>query len=659
MMTLDRAWDSLVTITLQSGLLCLMAAAGLLLLRKAAAASRHLLLLMMMSALLTVPLLSLFLPHWQVRWPRSAPEPPHQFVRPVLPLVQIPEHYGRVGVRGRQQQRSALAPVTAVGPVSSVVPPEPLSAGGEPTPSSAAVASAAEVRPARTPLGQTSVCKKALLAVWLLGCVVALLRLLAGLLGTRRVTAREAVADPALSRMVMQVQTELGFGRPVEVRHSVAEIRLPVPLTWGLLRPTLLLPPTFLEWPPERRRMVLLHELAHIQRADWLVQVLVQITRALYWFHPLVWWTTRRLQEESERACDDTVLLTGVAPSAYAETLLEVLRTMNRPKTSAFSLPSMLSMARPPIEARLRAILSPQRRQKPPRTVTLLGCAATAVCALALASVQVGAGPAPISHTVSSLFASMNAASAHAGVPSPPQTTAHLRLASTQTSAEKQRTLLRKLGDKDDAAGLRQRLDAMEKRLAQNQQENARLRQQLKTLTAQQRSRVMSRALEAAPSEAELSALNTVLRDMKQQQALLQTQANLSEDLYRNGAATREESFQQQAEMEALKLSVDAIKQQIDALKAGHRPSAKEQRRNQLLLRQAALKAHLRAAQDKLSLTKERHKAGTVSSSELTAAEQEVARLQVEIDELMLELSRPGASARPFDPFNGYLGIAY
>ncbi len=306
------------------------------------------------------------------------------------------------------------------------------------------------------------------------------------------------------------------------------------------------------------------------------------------------------------------------------------------------------------------AILSPQRRQKPPRTVTLLASAATAVCALALASVQVGAGPAPISHTVSSLFALINAASAHASVPSQPQNTAHLRLASTQTSAEKQRTLLRKLGDKDDATLLRQRLDAMEKRLAQNQQENATLRQQLRTLAAQQqRSKVMSKALEAAPSDAELSALKTVLRDMKQQQALLRTQANLSEDLYRNGSATREESFQQQAEMEAFKLSVDAIKQQIDALKAGHRPSAKEQSRNQLLLRRAALKAHLRAAQDKLTLTKERHKAGAVSGSELTAAEQAVARLQVEIDELMLELSRPGASARPFDPFNSPLGKAF
>src|SRR5205823_6244086 len=110
-------------------------------------------------------------------------------------------------------------------------------------------------------------------------------RLLIGIVGTRRLKSQEILTSTPLLPLLTQVQREMGVRRAVAVRQTVPDAPIVVPLTWGWLRPTLLLPTPFLTWPEERLRMILLHELAHIQRADWLFQILAQLTCAVYWFH--------------------------------------------------------------------------------------------------------------------------------------------------------------------------------------------------------------------------------------------------------------------------------------------------------------------------------------------------------------------------------------
>ena len=74
-----------------------------------------------------------------------------------------------------------------------------------------------------------------------------------------------------------------------------------MPFTYGLLRPVIVLPASADEWTTDRRRSVLLHELAHVRRRDLLTNAIVQLACAVYWFHPLVRLAGRHVRIEAER----------------------------------------------------------------------------------------------------------------------------------------------------------------------------------------------------------------------------------------------------------------------------------------------------------------------------------------------------------------------
>ena len=108
-------------------------------------------------------------------------------------------------------------------------------------------------------------------------------------------------------------------------------------------------------WSEERRRVVLAHELAHIGRGDWLVQILAELCCAMYWFNPIFWMARNRLNRESEHACDDIVLNLGVDGSDYAAHLLAVARAS---QMAGRRWSPTVSMARPShLEQRFAALL--------------------------------------------------------------------------------------------------------------------------------------------------------------------------------------------------------------------------------------------------------------------------------------------------------------
>lgn len=157
-----------------------------------------------------------------------------------------------------------------------------------------------------------------------------------------------------------------------------------MPFACGMLRPTIVLPAECEGWSLDRRRAVLLHELAHVRRRDLVGHTLGRLACAFYWFHPLVWTAARALRSESERACDDLALSCGTRAADYAEHLLDIVTSIRRDATPSVAL----AMARrKEFEGRMLAILDPHlRRSSPSRAQS-----AALIGSLALVAVVVGA----------------------------------------------------------------------------------------------------------------------------------------------------------------------------------------------------------------------------------------------------------------------------
>lgn len=161
-----------------------------------------------------------------------------------------------------------------------------------------------------------------LCALWLAGTAIVLLRLLYGWIAVARLArSSELIRDPEWLMLAEDARRRLHISRRIVLRRAAQP---GTPLTWGTLRPTLLLPRGCDAWPSSHRRGVLLHEMAHVRQNDCLIQIVGQLIAAALWFHPLIWVALHRLHEVREEACDARVLAAGVARSDYAECLLRI-----------------------------------------------------------------------------------------------------------------------------------------------------------------------------------------------------------------------------------------------------------------------------------------------------------------------------------------------
>jgi len=230
---------------------------------------------------------------------------------------------------------------------------------------------------------------------WLAGLVVLTARLLAGLAGLRRVRARATpVADERLVPMLRAAKAELRVTRPVRLLFDDAPVG-----TWGVWRPCIVVPAAAAAWDDERVRAVLAHELAHVQRFDWPVQLAAEALCAAFWFNPLAWLVARRLREEGERACDDVVLGTGLVDHDYATHLFDIARAARGPVLRAAMPMARLSS----LEGRIAAMLNPALDRRVPSRVFRVVAAALLLLAASAGVVRLTAqqaGPAPLQGTV-------------------------------------------------------------------------------------------------------------------------------------------------------------------------------------------------------------------------------------------------------------------
>jgi bla regulator protein BlaR1 len=192
------------------------------------------------------------------------------------------------------------------------------------------------------------------MVAWALGAGLVGLRLVAGLVAVSRARRRPLLPDGALRE---RLETFIGDRRARLLLGESGQS----PMTWGWLRPALMMPPEAETWPTDRLQSVVRHEMAHVERFDWLTQTAARLVCALYWFHPGAWLMARWMERESERAADDLVISQGCSPETYAEHLVAVARAV-RLGRSAMTV-SMAS--RGPIRDRLTAVLAGDRNRRP------------------------------------------------------------------------------------------------------------------------------------------------------------------------------------------------------------------------------------------------------------------------------------------------------
>ncbi len=151
-----------------------------------------------------------------------------------------------------------------------------------------------------------------LFIIWVIGVVLIAIKICRGFFGMKLLMrATENEKTSSFKNLSIRVAT-----------HP----KINIPVTCGLFNPLIILPEDYLNWPEEQKQAILCHEAAHVTRRDNITNFISQITTAIYWFNPLVWWAQNEMRINREKACDDYVLHTDIKPSSYAYILFNAIR---------------------------------------------------------------------------------------------------------------------------------------------------------------------------------------------------------------------------------------------------------------------------------------------------------------------------------------------
>lgn len=188
----------------------------------------------------------------------------------------------------------------------------------------------AERKPAQLQLQWTAW----LALAWLLGASVMLGRASVKVAGAEQLRRScQPLNDPRINELVAEARRAVQLTR--QVRIAVTN-QITSPAVVGVLVPTLILPLSLITTlTPEQLRFILLHELAHIRRGDYLANLFQLFAEALFFFNPAVWWLSHQIRREREACCDALAIELSGAPADYARTLVSVAETMLTPSPTA------------------------------------------------------------------------------------------------------------------------------------------------------------------------------------------------------------------------------------------------------------------------------------------------------------------------------------
>lgn len=212
--------------------------------------------------------------------------------------------------------------------------------------------------------------------LWAAGLCCFLLRLGLGIAAAMQLSSTAlSYPDEPLLPALRRIAVQLGVHRPVRLLRSA---RVQVPVVTGWLRPAVLLPVSALAGlSPEQVEVILAHELAHIRRHDYLVNILQSVMEALLFFHPATWWISRQIRQQRELCCDDMAASLTGDRAAYARALyLLAERRFHAPAVTLSSNGGFLTMR---IQRLLKPAHNPQGAAAMPALALLLIAAAALI----------------------------------------------------------------------------------------------------------------------------------------------------------------------------------------------------------------------------------------------------------------------------------------
>ncbi len=331
-------------------------------LRRTSAAVRHMMWGGVFVCLLILPVASVLIPVWEI---------------PLLPDA-IEQCSSEAAAPPQDMKPGAAAPIAALELSSGLNTSEPPN-----------VADSNYYETENTAYDLLPLAGLALAVIWLFGCIFGLARLAVDVILVKRIQSGSKIAaNASWDAIKNEICAYLNVDVAIEVRLGRA---VPMPMTYGLLKPVILLPAAAENWPLARRRSVLLHETAHIKRRDYATNLLAGIVGAVYWFHPLVHIAQSHMKQTREHACDDYVIRSGVGNCDYAEHLLAIAAATGRKQQA---LQTALAMSeKEKLRGRLEHIISNNvARSAVSRRGMMLAAIATALILIPVSQVHLKGG---------------------------------------------------------------------------------------------------------------------------------------------------------------------------------------------------------------------------------------------------------------------------
>ena len=236
-----------------------------------------------------------------------------------------------------------------------------------------------------------------LVQIWFLGAMMFLVRLATSLADIRNLRQKKHETVESHWEEVLEKQLQsLKMSKPVQLLKS---IHVDMPMTYGVLKPVILIPAAlFFQLSPLQLEAIIAHELAHIKRHDYLVNLIQSVLEVLFFFHPIFWWINKTAKEQRENACDDLAISMGISPKDLAFGLASVL---NYAKNPTPEIAMAAAKTNNPTLNRIKRIMGIKTSSSQPTTITSMTMMITLLLG---ATLMVGASDKPATDSFEELM---------------------------------------------------------------------------------------------------------------------------------------------------------------------------------------------------------------------------------------------------------------